>query len=153
MPSTPGDSGPCPGAAILAVIDTNVLLDFWVFGDPRALPLLAALERGDVGAVRSAPCVDELADVLARAELGVTEILRQEILARWNRLAMPMEEIEAAPLVCSDPDDQKFIDLAHSSRAGWLVTRDNALLELAQRARPSGLRIVPPLELARALGP
>jgi hypothetical protein len=37
-------------------------------------------------------------------------------------------------LHCTDPDDQKFIDLAVAARAHTLVTRDKALLKLARKA-------------------
>ena len=42
-----------------AVIDTNVLLDFWVFDDAAARPLRAAVEDGQVNALRSGDSVDE----------------------------------------------------------------------------------------------
>lgn len=131
------------------MIDTNVLLDLWVFADPRARLLRTALEGGEFAAVRSLRCDEELADVLARAELKVAESARQEILSLWHRLAMPAEP-RAAPLTCSDPDDQKFLDLAWSAGAGWLFTRDKALLALAGRARTEGLRIAQPDLVASA---
>ncbi|MGY6555109.1 MAG: putative toxin-antitoxin system toxin component, PIN family [Wenzhouxiangella sp.] len=34
---------------------------------------------------------------------------------------------------CRDPDDQKFLDLAISARADWLITGDPDLLELAEQ--------------------
>lgn len=147
MPSTPGDPAAGSRATFRAVIDTNVLLDLWVFGDARAMPLLAALESGEIAAVTSGPCNDELADVLERAELGVSDDDRCAILACWHRLATPLESVDAAPLDCSDPDDQKFLDLAYAARADWLFTRDKALLELAPGASASGLRIARPSDL------
>lgn len=126
------------------VLDTNVLLDFWVFEDARALPLRAALETGRLQAWRSGPCVDELSDVLSRPRFALTNERRCTILRLWDRLARPCESVGAAPLNCTDPADQKFLDLAHSTRAGWLVTKDRALLKLARRARAGGLLIVEP---------
>jgi hypothetical protein len=37
-------------------------------------------------------------------------------------------------LPCTDPADQKFIDLAVAERAQWLLSRDKALLRLARLA-------------------
>jgi predicted nucleic acid-binding protein len=37
---------------------------------------------------------------------------------------------------CSDPHDQKFLELALASGADILVTKDQALLELARRKLP-----------------
>ena len=147
MPSTPVESPPGSNAIVRAVIDTNVLLDFWVFRDARAMPLLAALERGEIIAVTSGSCNHELVDVLGRAELGVEPRGRRAILACWHRLATPLDPVDAAPLACRDPDDQKFLDLACAAHADWLVTRDHALLELAPRVRSYGLRIAQPSDL------
>jgi len=49
--------------------------------------------------------------------------------------------------VCSDPDDQKFLDLALACGAAFLVTRDRDLLELARNRDPRPpFRIVTPRE-------
>ena len=47
-------------------------------------------------------------------------------------------------LLCADADDQVFLDLALAERAGWLITRDKALLALRARARRHGLAIGAP---------
>jgi putative PIN family toxin of toxin-antitoxin system len=131
-----------------AVIDTNVLLDFWVFDDARSAPLRSALEEGSVCALRSAACVDEFSEVLARPLFRVDSTARCEILRRWHALAKPLEHIVASPFSCSDPHDQKFLDLAYSAGADWLVTKDKSLLRLASRAHRAGLHIVEPATAA-----
>jgi predicted nucleic acid-binding protein len=128
-----------------------VLLDFWVFEDARAAALRGALEHGRVRALRSAACVDEFSEVLARPKLRVDGAARCEILRRWHTLSTPVEQVFAAPYACSDPHDQKFLDLAHTAGAHWLVTKDKALLKLARRARAAGLRIVEPAVAATLL--
>lgn len=47
-------------------------------------------------------------------------------------------------LRCSDPDDQKFIDLAVARRVHALLTRDHAVLRIASRARRLGVLIATP---------
>jgi len=42
------------------VLDTNVLLDLWLFDEPSTRPLRAAIESGAVLALRSAECDAEL---------------------------------------------------------------------------------------------
>jgi putative PIN family toxin of toxin-antitoxin system len=127
-----------------AVIDTNVLLDFWVFDDPAARPLRLAVESGRVNALRSGDTVDELTQVIMREKFDLATDARFAILRDWDRLATPLERVFAAPVACSDPHDQKFLDLAYTARADWLVTKDKALLKLARRARRDGVLIVSP---------
>jgi putative PIN family toxin of toxin-antitoxin system len=127
-----------------AVFDTNVLLDFWVFDDARAAALRTAVESCAVVSLRSGALVDELSDVLGRPVFGLSNERRCTILRLWDRLALPVERVFGAPLACTDPHDQKFLDVAHSARADWLVTKDRALLKLARRARSLGLQIIEP---------
>jgi len=47
-------------------------------------------------------------------------------------------------LICRDPDDQMFIDLAVEAKARWLISRDRAVLALAKRARAFGVEILTP---------
>ena len=137
-----------------AVIDTNVLLDFWLFDDPVARPLRAALESGRVNALRSGDSVDELTQVILRDRFDLATEARFGVLREWDRLATPVDRVFRAPIACSDPHDQKFLDLAYTGRADWLITKDKALLKLARRARRDGLLIVAPAaacaELAEA---
>ena len=135
-----------------AVIDTNVLLDFWVFDDPAARPLRAAVESGQVNALRSGDSVDELTQVIMREKFELATDARFGVLRDWDRLATPVERVFAAPFACSDRDDQKFLDLAYSARADWLVTRDKALLKLTRRARRDGLKILLPVAACAELG-
>ena len=74
------------------------------------------------------------------------------VLRDWDRLATPVERVFAAPFACSDRDDQKFLDLAYTARADWLVTKDKALLKLARRARRDGLKILLPAAACAELG-
>jgi putative PIN family toxin of toxin-antitoxin system len=135
-----------------AVIDTNVLLDFWVFDDAASRPLRAAVESGQVNALRSGDSVDELTQVIMREKFELATEARFGILRDWDRLATPVERVFAAPFACSDQADQKFLDLAYTARADWLVTRDNALLKLARRARRDGLKILLPAAACAELG-
>jgi putative PIN family toxin of toxin-antitoxin system len=135
----------------LAVIDTNAWLDLFVFRDPGAAALERALREGAVRAVRSAATDAELLAVLQRpAFAGRCGAERREaLLAAWQAASHRLEARHAAPWACRDPDDQKFLDLAHSVAAAWLITKDRALLHLARRARRAGLRIVCPRDFAQ----
>ena len=88
---------------------------------------------------------DEIFHVLGR---GVAQRYAPDLAlieATFDAHAEPVPAAEPSPrLVCRDPDDQKFIDLALASGARWLISRDKALLALAKRARPRGLLVLPP---------
>ena len=133
-------------AAPRAVLDTNVLLDLWLFDEPSTRTLRAAVESGAVRALRSAATDAELADVLGRPCFGLADAARAAVLDRWAACSEPIAAVCPAPLACTDPDDQKFLDAAFSAGADLLLTRDKALLKLAPRAAAAGLTIRRPGE-------
>ena len=129
------------------VLDTNVCLDAFVFDDPRAAPLVAALVSGEVEAVTRADCRDEWLAVLAYPALRLDEARRREAAARFDRLVTLLEEVAPGekPPRCRDPDDQKFLELAAASGAAVLFSRDAEVLRLARRtARDGQFAIVKP---------
>lgn len=126
------------------VLDTNVILDCWVFFDPAARALKAALDAGRLVALRSAATDAELADVLSRPQFELADRARATLLALWRSRGPLIPVVAAAPVSCSDPDDQKFLDLAISARADALFTKDRALLATAARARAHEVRVLLP---------
>jgi len=136
-----------PAPAKPIVIDTNVCLDLFVFRDPRWAPLLAALESGRVRAVTRADCRDEYRIVLHYAHLPLDDGTRPEAAARFDALievVAPTSRALRLP-VCTDRDDQKFLEIARDADAAILVTKDKALLKLAKRTAREGLfRIMKP---------
>jgi putative PIN family toxin of toxin-antitoxin system len=134
-----------------AVLDTNVLLDCWLFEDARAAPLRTAIESGRVIALSSGALVDEYSDVLGRVRLGVSAERRATLLRGWHRLAVPISPVLPAPFSCRDPKDQMLLDLAVTARADWLVTRDKAVLGLRARAARAGFALFTPEAAAERL--
>ncbi|MBL8314841.1 MAG: putative toxin-antitoxin system toxin component, PIN family [Rubrivivax sp.] len=133
--------------AVPVVLDTNVVLDWQVFQDRRAAPLARSLALGQMRWHATSAMLCELRAVLARPLSRCWEGRREHALTSDLSLWAATVETTAGPapgLTCRDPDDQKFLDLALSLRAPWLVTRDRALLELARKAAPRGLAIVTP---------
>lgn len=131
------------------VLDTNVWLALWFFREPGVDGLREALARGDLIPVRSAATDVELAEVLARPNLFNVATDRQAgLLREWESLAVLVGDITPAPVHCRDPDDQKFLDLALSAGASWLITRDRDLLKLRKKVRAVGLTITLPDLLA-----
>lgn len=135
-------------AATLAVLDTNVALDWLVFRDARVQPLVAALQGGALRPIACARTRTELAHMLAHRSLARWAPDPGAALGQFDRLVLMLSDPPPAPghagLRCVDTDDQVFVDLALAHRARWLFTQDRALLQLARRAMPHGLVILTP---------
>lgn len=146
------------GTEIRAVLDTNTWLDWLLFEDPAMRLLRRALESGRVRVVASAPLRGEFAKVLqrppliaqahaARARRGLPPEPEPppKLLARFDSACQIVEPAAACGLLCSDPNDQPWLDLAVAQHAALLVSKDRALLKLARQAqRRFGLQIIAP---------
>lgn len=131
------------------VIDTQTVLDWQFFANPicQAWPLPGMTSDGWTW----------MATAAMRAELQA--VLGRPWPSRWQ--ASPMAVLDffdaharlcpapgpfgpAQNLRCTDPDDQKFIDLALALAPCQLITRDRALLKLARRAQDRQVLILQP---------
>lgn len=128
------------------VLDTNVVLDWLVFGNPALAPLIEAIGGARVRWIATDPMRDEMAHVLQRGLGQRWRADETEWRAAWARHAT-MLAVPVAPLStprCTDPDDQKFLELGLSAHARWLITRDRALLKMGRRTSRSGMEIMTP---------
>jgi len=136
-----------PAPAQRIVLDTNVCLDLFVFRDPRWSDLLAALESGAVEAVTRADCRDEYRIVLHYPHLPLDDDTRSVSAERFDALikvVAPAPGLVKLP-VCTDKDDQKFLEVARDAGAEILITKDKALLKLARKTAAAGMfRIMVP---------
>ena len=157
------------------MLDTNVVLDLLYFDDAGARPLLRALEEGRARSAVSDATLDEWRRVLTYPEFALDEARQAALFERYRALSAP----EAAPAAagrpreetpihdglshpsgwkpvwgrmprCSDPDDQKFIELAAAAHAQALVSKDRAVLRLRRGCAPY-FRIMTPAETVRWL--
>ncbi|MBC7858827.1 MAG: putative toxin-antitoxin system toxin component, PIN family, partial [Burkholderiaceae bacterium] len=123
------------------VLDTNVCLDLFVFHDPRWAALLAALEGGAVQAVTREDCRAEYLVVLHYKHLPLDEASRAVSAARFDALitvvAPPVSGVRLP--VCTDKDDQKFLEVARDAGATTLITKDKALLKLGRKTANAGM--------------
>ena len=129
------------------VIDTNVLLDWLVFRNPSSAVLSNALHGGAWRWHATAAMRAELEQVLTYRALEAWSPDPATVWASWERWAVNIEPLPVAlsqPLHCTDPDDQKFLDLALQLGRCTLLSRDRAVLKLARRAAPLGVTIVSP---------
>ena len=132
------------------VLDTNVVLDLFHWANTDAVPIMAALEAGQIACFADDRTLDELQRVLTYPQLKMTPEMIVERYARYRGLIQLVEAGEAPKLPrCKDRDDQKFLELAARCGANLLVSKDKALLRLRGRTT-LGFQILKP-EAASAL--
>ncbi|MBS0505888.1 MAG: putative toxin-antitoxin system toxin component, PIN family [Proteobacteria bacterium] len=128
---------PAEGAAARAlVLDTNIVLDLFIFADPAVAALRALLQQRRLHWLATQAMRDELERVLQYTQLqprmqfyGVTA---QGVLAAFDAAVQLVDAAPRAPYACKDADDQKFIDLAVAHGA-VLVSKDKAVLCMRKR--------------------
>ena len=126
------------------VIDTNIALDLLVFADPACVPLQAALDAGELRWLATTAMRDELARVLGYPQI-VPRLAHygrtvEAVLADFDRQSQRVGAAPRASVVCRDPDDQIFIDLAVAHRAP-LRSKDRAVLALRKRLAALGVEV------------
>ena len=136
----------------LVVLDTNVVLDLLHFDDATARPLRRALETGRLRCAVADATLEEWRRVLAYPEFALDITQQAALLERYQALSEMTVAFDVAPglPLCSDPDDQKFIELAAATGAQALVSKDRAVLKLRRRCA-SYFRITTPDEAVRWL--
>jgi putative PIN family toxin of toxin-antitoxin system len=128
----------------LIILDTNVCLDLFVSHDPRWAVLQDAMERGAVHVITRSDCRAEWLAVLAYPKLKLDAAAQSVCAARFDALITCKDKPDVAPLrpllpMCSDGDDQKFLELAFDEKADLLISKDKAVLKLARRNAKAGL--------------
>ena len=120
----------------MIVLDTNIVLDAFVFNDPAAVPLKQALDAGTVQWLATPAMREELERVLTYPKIAARlvrhQITASGVLARFDAQARLVDVAVKAPFTCRDADDQKFIDLAVAHQAK-LLSKDDAVLCMAKR--------------------
>jgi putative PIN family toxin of toxin-antitoxin system len=103
------------------VIDTNVVISAAL--KPEGLQrtaLILAVTKPALFYV-SHPILKEYADVLSRPELAIRNGIRQQLLQlvkNHSHIVTPSRRLE----VCTDPDDNVFLECADAARADYLIT-------------------------------
>ena len=120
----------------IVVLDTNIVLDLYVFSDAAVQPVRDGLHNASLSWLATQPMREELARVLTyphiTARLNFYKLQAEEVLAAFDTHAHIVAAPPKASVTCKDPDDQKFIDLAVAHRA-LLLSKDNAVLSTRKR--------------------
>ena len=136
-------SRPIPAGGISLVLDTNIVLDVFVFNDSASAPLKQALLAGEVQWLATQAMRDELARVLAYPQivprLKFYQLTAEDVLVTFDQHARITEVPAKASVTCRDADDQKFIDLAVAHQA-LLLSKDQHVLSMRKRLLAQGIR-------------
>jgi putative PIN family toxin of toxin-antitoxin system len=131
---------PSSDTPLRVVLDTNVIMAFWHFSDPKLMSLLAWLESRQVVLLTRQNCLHELQRVLAYVQFRIEPEAQARIFADYVSRAECLPDADEKQIVaaqalpkCRDKDDQKFIELAWDAEAHLLLTRDKILLGMARR--------------------
>ena len=139
------------------VLDTNIVLDLFVFDDPALADLKSAVLALRLTWLATPEMREELSRVLGYAHIAARMarggVEAAAVLAVFDAHAVTVGVAAKAPVTCKDPDDQKFIDLAVAHRA-TLLSKDRAVLCMAKRLRVLASRAESAMEfVARSFPP
>ena len=127
---------------VSVILDTNVCLDLFVFHDVRCHNLRKMLETGTACAVTREDCRNEWIRVLGYTAFSLDETARRKCLIEYDTLIpcrnFHQKNYTVLP-ICQDKDDQKFLELAYDANAGFLLTKDKALLKLSVKTKKQHL--------------
>jgi putative PIN family toxin of toxin-antitoxin system len=140
------------------VIDTNVILDMFLYSDPKVSALVEDLNSGELQWLATRVMREELARVLQYEHLqkrlmgktssegdstaeGSATARALLILDKMDQQAHLVELAPRASYVCKDVDDQKFIDLAQAHRS-MLISKDKAVLSMKNRMARVGVQVM-----------
>ena len=136
------------GGQVFRVLDTNIVLDLWVFDDPSSETLRESLRSGTTHWLATAAMREELARVLDYPQiakrLSARELPAQAILEHFDQHVTLQADAPKAPYTCKDADDQKFIDLAVQHSAA-LHSKDAQVLCMKNRLARCGVALNPSL--------
>ncbi|MCX9158077.1 putative toxin-antitoxin system toxin component, PIN family [Niveibacterium sp. 24ML] len=116
------------------LLDSNTVLALWLFRDPRLPRLREACEAGRFALLAREDTLEELRRVLAYVQfkVGADEQARLHTEYRSRVELLPALATDFLLPKCRDADDQKFIELAFTGKADWLISRDKAVLRLGK---------------------
>lgn len=130
---SPVDAG--EGGVVL-VLDTNIVLDLFVYEDPETAALRQQLAEPATRWLVTADMREELVRVLGYPpivkRLSANAMAAQTVLNQFDQRSETVSAAPKAPYTCKDADDQKFIDLAVAHKA-CLLSKDAAVLCMAKR--------------------
>ena len=125
------------------VLDTNVVLDVFVFKDRAAEPVRQGLEHQQLDWLATHAMREELVRVLAypkiAARLVFYKLGAEDVLTKFDQYARLVDNAPKASVTCGDTDDQIFIDLATQHQC-LLLSKDGDVLAMKKRLLALGVQ-------------
>ena len=125
------------------VLDTNIVLDLFVFQDPVTAALRQLIADRAMDWIATTAMREELARVLDYPQIAQRlqqqAITPAQVLQHFDAQTRVVGASPKAGVTCKDPDDQKFIDLAVAHQA-LLLSKDQAVLCMAKRLAALGVQ-------------
>ncbi|MDO4937546.1 MAG: putative toxin-antitoxin system toxin component, PIN family [Sutterellaceae bacterium] len=137
----------CERTKPLLVIDTNVWLDILYWDDVQTRELASDIENGTVDVCITLAAIEELADVVSRKYFVIDPERQLSLLKHVLSVATLVAPPPGATAKCRDTDDQKFLDLAQSVGADFLVTKDKLVLKAGKRLKKYGVLVLTPQDV------
>jgi putative PIN family toxin of toxin-antitoxin system len=148
------------------VCDCMIFLQAVANENGPAAAVLRLLDHDAISLFVSEAIFEEVRDVLSRAEVrarnkGITDARMDALFTRLAEKAIAIKNVPEEFRYERDPDDEPYINLALTTRAQYLVTRDTDLLDLMDESTEAGkgfrfkypfLRILDPLAFLRETG-
>ena len=103
---------------IKAILDTNVVVS-GIFWKGNSSQILKAWQRGEFILAISPPILDEYRRVLVEMTTQHLIPVVTSILKLIELHSEMVEPVSFAKHICSDPDDDKFLEVAVAARADW----------------------------------
>lgn len=130
-----------------AIVDTNVVIS-GIFWKGAPLEILRAWQKQRFRLAVSLPILDEYRRVLEEMTRKRSSAVLDSILEVIELHSEIVEPARFAKTVCSDPDDDKFLEAAIAANADYVVSGDTALLKLKNYQR---VQIVRPAQFLKLL--
>ena len=131
-------------ARVVVVLDTNIVLDLFLFNDEAARPLRDLIAANAIQWLATPPMRIELERVLGYPQivprLAFYQLGPADVLEKFDQHTHTVPVAPKALITCTDSDDQCFIDLAVQHSAS-LISKDREVLKMKKRMAACGARV------------
>lgn len=103
------------------VLDTNIVVSAVLTRTGLESQILRLALNGELKLYVSPPILREYAEVLARPKFRFTKSVQRQIVEEIKRAALVLQPMPHL-LVCSDPEDNMFLECSEAARADYLVS-------------------------------